>query len=214
MKSALNKLFNKFRGGKAMKKVLYIKANPKAASDSYTFKMSDEFIREYKKNNPNHEVIEVDLYKRNVGHLDSEKLGQMFSGEDSILKKYATEFKEADKYIFAAPMWNFSIPSILKAYIDHISYAGISFQYTEDGPVGLLKDKKALHITSRGGMYSEGPAGSFEMGDRYLRAILGFLGVEDVKTVPLELTNILAPEEVSEELENKKLHLKELAKEF
>jgi FMN-dependent NADH-azoreductase len=214
MKSVFKKLFNKSKGGKAMKKVLYIKANPKAASDSYTFKMSEEFIREYKKNNPNHEVIEVDLYERNVGHLDSEKLGQMFSGEDSVLKEYATEFKEADKYIFAAPMWNLSIPSILKAYIDHIAYAGISFQYTENGPVGLLKDKKAIHITSRGGAYSQGPAASFEMGDRYLRTILGFLGIEDVETVNMELTNVLGQEEVAEELESKKQHLKQLAKKF
>ncbi|MGE5379860.1 MAG: FMN-dependent NADH-azoreductase, partial [Methylocystaceae bacterium] len=84
---------------------------------------------------------------------------------------------------FAEPLWNLSIPAILKAYIDYICVAGITFQYTEKGPIGVCSGKKAVNITTRGGEYSEGPGAAFEMGDRYLKTILGFLGITDYTTI-------------------------------
>ena len=86
--------------------------------------------------------------------------------------KYAYQFQEADKYIFAAPMWNLSMPAILKAYLDYVSVTGITFRYTAQGPQGLLENKKAIHITARGGVY-EGKR-SRKWGDRYLRTLLKF----------------------------------------
>lgn len=74
-------------------------------------------------------------------------------------------------------MWNFSFPPVLKAYIDAICIAGKTFKYTAQGPVGLLTDKKALHIQARGGIYSEGPAAAFESGHSYLAKIMQFHGV-------------------------------------
>lgn len=97
--------------------------------------------------------------------------------------KYATQFANADKYVFAAPMWNLSFPAILKAYIDYISVPGITFEYTKQGPKGLLTHKKALHVVARGGEYGESP---FEMGDRYLRTILQFYGIMDIQTIAIE----------------------------
>ena len=134
-----------------MSKVLYIKANIKKEGESRTFKVADSFIEEYKKNNPEDEIVVLDLYKENIDFLRPEDLGGIFGPKDETSKhhpilKYAYQFADADKYIIAAPMWNLSIPAILKAYIDYISVTGITFKYTEKGPVGLLKNKKAVHI--------------------------------------------------------------------
>ena len=176
-----------------MSKLLYIKANIKPEGESRTFKVSDQFIEEYKKANPNDEVITLDLYEEKIDFLRPADLGRVFgpktdeSKNDPILK-YAYQFAEADKYVIAAPMWNLSIPAILKAYIDYISVTGITFKYTAEGPVGLLENKKAVHIVSRGGEYANAP---YEMGDRYLRTILGFFGVTDVQTLAIENLDLM-----------------------
>jgi FMN-dependent NADH-azoreductase len=75
---------------------------------------------------------------------------------DPILK-YAYQFLEADKYVFAEPLWNLGIPAVLKAYIDYISVSGVTFRYTAEGPVGMCQNKPAVNITGRGGTYSSGP---------------------------------------------------------
>lgn len=135
----------------------------------------------------------LDLYKENIDFLRPEDLGGIFGPKDETSKhhpilKYAYQFADADKYIIAAPMWNLSIPAILKAYIDYISVTGITFKYTEKGPVGLLKNKKAVHIVSRGGEYNNTP---YEMGDRYLRTILGFFGIQEVETIAVENVDVM-----------------------
>ncbi len=197
-----------------MSKVLVIKANPKLDEDSNTFKLLGIFLKEYEKNNPNDTIETLDLYKENVRPLDANMLYAMFNNQDNEMIKYAKHFASFDKYIFAAPMWNLSIPSILKAYFDYICYVGITFKYTETGAVGLLTGKKVLHIVSRGGAYGEGMAKDFELGDRYIRVISHFLGIEHVKTLTIELTNVLS----HEELEKVRLIANEqaiqLAKEF
>lgn len=197
-----------------MSKVLYIKANPKDDSQSNTFKLANEFLDEYKKNNPDDEVITLDLYKENIRPLDGKMLTEMFSGQQGEIYKHAQLFASADKYIIAAPMWNLSIPSILKAYFDYVAYVGVSFKYTEQGPVGLLNGKKALHVVTRGGAYGEGPAADFEMGDRYIRTILGFMGVTDVQTLKLELTNVLQGEALEEARNTSNKEARKIAKEF
>ena len=171
-----------------MSKVLYIKANIKNEGESRTFKVSDSFVEEYMKNNPQDEVIVLDLYKEKIDFLRPEDLGVVFGPKNEDSKKhpvlkYAYQFAEADKYIIAAPMWNLSMPAILKAYIDYVSVTGITFKYTEKGPVGLLKNKKVVHIVSRGGEYGDAP---YEMGDRYLRTILEFFGIHDIETIAIE----------------------------
>lgn len=104
------------------------------------------------------------------------------------INQFTGQFIEADKYIFVTPMWNFSAPLKTKAYIDTISIAGKTFKYTENGPVGLLKDKKAVHIQASGGVYSQGPVKAFEFGNSYIKSILAFLGVVDVESILIEGT--------------------------
>lgn len=190
-----------------MSKVLYIKANIKNEGESRTFKVSDSFVEEYKKNNPEDEIITLDLYKENIDFLRADDLGKLFGPKDEESKnnsilKYAYQFADADKYIIAAPMWNLSFPAILKAYIDYVSVSGITFKYTAEGPVGLLNNKKAVHIVSRGGAYDNSP---YEMGDRYLRTILGFFGIKDIETIGIDNLDVIGvnvEEKVEEGIEN------------
>ena len=193
-----------------MSKVLYIKANIKSEGESRTFKVSDSFVEEYMKNNPQDEVIVLDLYKEKIDFLRPEDLGVVFGPKNEDSKKhpvlkYAYQFAEADKYIIAAPMWNLSMPAILKAYIDYVSVTGITFKYTEKGPVGLLNDKKAVHIVSRGGEYGDAP---YEMGDRYLRTILEFFGIHDIETIAIENLDVAGVDvqgKIEEGIEKSKL---------
>ena len=198
-----------------MSKVLYIKANIKNEGESRTFKVSDSFVEEYMKNNPQDEVIVLDLYKEKIDFLRPEDLGVVFGPKNEDSKKhpvlkYAYQFAEADKYIIAAPMWNLSIPAILKAYIDYVSVTGITFAYTAEGPVGLLKNKKAVHVVSRGGEYGNAP---YEMGDRYLRTILGFFGIAEIETIAIENLDVIGVN-VEEKLEEGIRKASLLAKEF
>ncbi|MBI6039143.1 NAD(P)H-dependent oxidoreductase [Clostridium perfringens] len=198
-----------------MSKVLYIKANIKNEGESRTFKVSDSFVEEYKRNNPEDEIITLDLYKENIDFLRADDLGKLFGPKDEESKnnsilKYAYEFAAADKYIIAAPMWNLSFPAILKAYIDYVSVSGITFKYTAKGPVGLLNNKKAVHIVSRGGAYDNSP---YEMGDRYLRTILGFFGIKDIETIAIDNLDVIGVN-VEEKVEEGIKKATSLAKKF
>ena len=112
--------------------------------------------------------------------------------KDSALTATATrskamvdELKAADVVVIGAPMYNFTIPSTLKAWIDHVAVAGQTFQYTEAGPKGLLTGKAYLALSS-GGVYSQGPFAPAEHLATYLSAILGFLGLREVEIVRAE----------------------------
>lgn len=178
-----------------MSKVLYIKANAKPEGQSRTFKISDAFIESYKQSHPEDEIITLDLYKEGLHFLTEEDVKKHVTapgqGKDDSVLKYAYQFVEADKYIFAEPLWNLSIPAILKAYIDYICITNITFKYTAEGALGLCAGKKVINITSRGGGYSEGIAAGFELGDKYLRTILGFLGITDFTTIAAELLDVM-----------------------
>lgn len=169
-----------------MSTVLYIKANPKPQGTSKTLRISDKFIEAYREHNPDDLIITLDLYKEGIGFLSEEGVMHWVEpgeGRNHPVLKYAYQFVEADKYVFAEPLWNLGIPAILKAYIDYISVANITFKYTAEGPVGLCNGKKAVNITSRGGNFSEGELVAWEMGDRYLRTILNYLGITDITTI-------------------------------
>jgi len=178
-----------------MSKVLYIKANAKAEGESRTFRISDSFIETYKANNPGDEVVELDLYDAGLQFLPKGKmmeLRQAVQNQDKNhpVLKFAYDFIEADKYVIAEPIWNLGIPAILKAYIDYVAVGGITFTYTEKGPVGLCKNKKAVNIITRGGDYSSQPVESIEMADKYLRNIFGFMGITDYTTIAADRLDI------------------------
>jgi FMN-dependent NADH-azoreductase len=101
------------------------------------------------------------------------------------------EFLAADVVVLGAPMYNFSIPSTLKAWIDRVAVAGKTFRYTADGPEGLAGGKRLIIASSRGGLYSAGsPAAAMDFQENYLRAVFGFLGVTDIEVIRAEGVNI------------------------
>ncbi|UOQ44242.1 FMN-dependent NADH-azoreductase [Halobacillus salinarum] len=175
-----------------MAKVLYITAHPHDETASFSMAAATSFIDTYKNVNKEDEVVPIDLYKESIPHIDADVFqgwGKLQSGKGfeelsleekekvSRLAELSEQFIDADKYVFVTPLWNFSFPPVMKAYIDAVAVAGKAFKYTEEGPIGLLTDKKALHIQARGGIYSEGPAAGLEMGHRYLQTVMNFFGV-------------------------------------
>ena len=103
------------------------------------------------------------------------------------------EFLAADVVVIGAPMYNFSIPSTLKAWIDRVMVAGKTFRYGANGPEGLAGGKRVVIVSSRGGIYSEGPMQALDFQENYLRKVFGFIGVTDVEIVRAEGVN-LSPE--------------------
>ncbi|SHN70672.1 FMN-dependent NADH-azoreductase [Fervidobacterium gondwanense] len=201
-----------------MAKLLYIKANPKNNENSRTFIISEHFIKVYKEHHPQDEIVLLDLYKEGIHFLTENDIADVFGPKTEASKhhpilKYAYQFAEADKYVFAAPMWNLSIPAILKAYIDYITVSGITFKYTEQGAVGLLRGKKAVHIMATGGDFKTPPFSDFEMASRYLRTILGFMGVEDFQVILAQRLDIVG-EDVEKIIANALKEAEELAKRF
>jgi len=88
------------------------------------------------------------------------------------------EFLAADTVVIGAPMYNFTVPSQLKAWIDRVLVAGKTFRYTANGPEGLATGKRVIIALARGGIYSEGPAAAFEHVETYLRGVFNFIGIE------------------------------------
>jgi FMN-dependent NADH-azoreductase len=102
------------------------------------------------------------------------------------------EVLSSDLLVIASPMWNFGLPSSLKAWIDHIVRPGKTFRYTGDGVEGLARGKKAILVLASGGIFTEGPWKSWDTVEPYLRQILGFIGIINVQTVRAEGMNIPA----------------------
>ena len=211
-----------------MTKVLYITAHPHDDTLSYSMAVGKAFIDTYKEVNPDHEIINLDLYTEDIPHIDVDVFngwGKLRSGQsfDELsadekakvgrLNELVEQFVAVDKYVFVTPLWNFSFPPVLKAYIDSVSVAGKTFKYTAEGPVGLLTDKKALHIQARGGIYSEGPAAAMEMGHRYLDIIMQFYGVPSFEGLFVE-GHAAMPDKADEIKQNAIARAKDLAHSF
>ncbi|MGL4671005.1 MAG: FMN-dependent NADH-azoreductase [Cetobacterium sp.] len=170
-------------------KVLCILANPKPIEESYSKRAGMEFVKNYKETNPNHEVVMMDLYEKGQEHLSYETLSSAIKGNTNEMSDTANYFSSFDKYIVCAPMWNLTVPSILKSYIDHIVVKGITFKFNSNGiPSGLLKNKKAIYIGSRGGAYPF-PLSLIAWDDKYIRLIFRFMGIKDFKKIIFENTD-------------------------
>jgi len=137
------------------------------------------------------EVIVRDLAAEPVPHLDAERFGAFIAPTKNEQQKQIVaysdklidEIRRADTIVLGLPMYNFGVPSMLKAWFDHIARAGVTFRYTEKGPVGLLTGKKAYVFATRGGYYAGTPA---DTQTQYVRDFLAFLGITDVEFVYAE----------------------------
>jgi len=170
-----------------MKTLLRIDASASPA-DSVSQQLADDFVARWLQNEPNGKVIQRDLNQQTPEHLSPEMLGALFASEPTAAQKHLfqfadeliTEIEAADMLLISTPMYNFGIPSTLKAYFDHIARAGRTFQYTENGPEGLLIRKSAVAIISSGGDYRQPPLNQMNFVDGYLQTFLGFIGIQDV----------------------------------
>ena len=174
--------------------ILHIDASASDAVTSHTRRLSAELVAKLKAANPGATVVYRDLAVDRLPHVDMtiRTAWSPDAAKDNALtetatrsKKLVDELKAADVLVIGAPMYNFTVPSTLKAWIDHVSIAGQSFQYTAEGPKGLLTGKAYLALSS-GGIYSTGPYAVVDHLATYLTGILGFLGIKDVEIIRAE----------------------------
>jgi len=176
--------------------ILHIATSP-MAERSVSRKLAAKTLEALQAKYPESTVVTRDLAVHPLPHLDGTILSAFFTPADQRNAALAAaavpsdraidEIFAADIIVIDAPMWNFGIPSVLKAWIDHISRAGRTFKYTAMGAQSLLPaGKKAIIISSRGGIYSEGPAKAMDHQETYLTAILAFIGITDVSFVRAE----------------------------
>jgi FMN-dependent NADH-azoreductase len=155
-----------------------------------------QIVNQYKAQVPGLAVVHRDLDAAPLPHLDSRMLAAMAPGaapdaqtRDDLERSAGLldEFLKADIVVVGAPMYNFAIPSQLKAWIDRIAVAGKTFRYTAEGPQGLAGGKTVIVASARGGVYAgDAPAAAMDFQETYLKAVFGFLGVTDVRIVRAE----------------------------
>ena len=162
-------------------KLLHVDASALGAhsvSRGLTAAIVDEFVRHH----PDVEVTYRDLHADPLDHWSPAADEKATAESAQVLQ----EFLDADVVVVGAPMYNFSISSSLKAWIDRITVAGTTFRYTANGPEGLAGGKRVIVASSRGGIYSEGAATAMDFQEPYLRALFGFLGVTEIEFVRAE----------------------------
>ena len=171
-------------------KILQIKSSV-FNGNGQSSRLADEFVAQLRDQHPDAELTQRDLVAEAVPHLDGARAGAFFakpeerSAEQRAVIAYSDalidELRSADVLVLGLPMYNFGVPSQLKAWFDHIARAGETFKYTEKGAVGLLTGKKAYVFATRGGVYGDNDAQT-----QFVRQFLGFIGISDVEFVYAE----------------------------
>lgn len=199
-----------------MSRVLVIESSARQEG-SVSRQLTQEFLTHWRAVHPTDEITVRDLARQPVPHLDIDLLGgwmkpvEQQSAAEKTARERSDELTEellaADVLVLATPMYNFGIPSTLKAWLDHVLRAGITFKYTETGPQGLLSGKRAYVLSARGGIYA---GTSQDQLEPYLRQALGFIGIRDVEFVNAEGMN-LGGEQMEKGLQVAKTQLARIA---
>jgi FMN-dependent NADH-azoreductase len=210
-----------------MSNILYIKASPRTGR-SHSIAVADAFLDSYRQSHPDDKVEILELFEKELPPFDlpavTAKYKIMHAKEHSAddqkiwarVVSIIEEFKSADKYVLAVPMWNFSIPYRLKQYIDILVQPGLTFTVTEDGGYdGLVKDKSVFIAYARGGEYPEGtPAEAFDLQKKYLELILGYMGLTDIRSVVVGPTLAAGPDVARKKREQAAEQARKMAGEF
>lgn len=159
--------------------------------------LATEFVRRWQARNPQGTVIHRDVGSSPLPHLDSNRVGAFFtpaeqrSAEQQAIvaqsDELIAELNNADAIVIGLPMYNFGVPSQFKAWIDHVARAGVTFKYTDTGPVGLIANKPVVVFAARGGLYANTPNDHQEP---FMRQFLGFIGLTNVRFVYAEGVNM------------------------
>lgn len=182
-----------------MKSALIIEVSPRG-KESASRSVAGKLIAQLSDLYPSAKLVRRDLSVERLPHLDEFTL-RAISTRDPVeargLKdatyqsdQLTDELLQADLIVIATPMWNFGIPSSLKAWIDLVVRPGRTFQYADSGVVGLATGKRAILVLASGGVFSEGPWRSWDFVEPYLRQILHFIGITDVQAVRVEGMNL------------------------
>ncbi|RYG59513.1 MAG: FMN-dependent NADH-azoreductase [Alphaproteobacteria bacterium] len=145
---------------------------------SVSRQLSADIVAKLTTEAPGTSVTYINLAESPLPHVTLPQLGTPQAAQ--VLQ----QFKSADVLVIGTPMYNFGIPSQLKAYIDHIAIAGQTFKYTAEGPIGLMGGKRVILASSTGGIYAEGTPGfALNHQTEYLKAVFGFLGIKDIEVI-------------------------------
>jgi FMN-dependent NADH-azoreductase len=181
-----------------MSNLLFVKSSIFGAG-SKSNEIAEEFVEHWKSHHRGGNVVARDVGAETVPHLAVSHLTASATPAEKRSEQQARDAEAGDALIAELEqvdtivMYNFSISSNLKAWIDHVTRAGRTFRYTEEGrPEGLLKNKKVVVVTARGGIYSEGALSALDFQEPYLRTILGFIGLTNVTFVHVEGLRISA----------------------
>lgn len=171
-------------------KILLIKSSV-FSGDGQSSRLAGDFVARLSEQHPGAEVVERDLVADPVPHLDGARVGAFFAkpeartAEQKAVIAYSdaliAELRRADVLVLGLPMYNFGVPSQLKAWFDHLARAGETFRYTEKGAVGLLTGKEAYVFAARGGSYPRDHSQT-----QFVRQFLGFIGIDEVEFVYAE----------------------------
>ena len=178
-----------------MANVLHIDSSVRHTG-SLSRQLGGEFIAKWKEANPSDTIVTRDLAAAPLPHLTEQLIGAYFTPPDQrnadqahtikLSDTLVDELLAADTIVIGAPMYNFSVTSGLKAWIDHVARAGRTFNYGASGPEGLVTGKKVYVFIASGGVYSQGPAAGYDHLTTYLRAALGFLGMTNITFIVAE----------------------------
>jgi FMN-dependent NADH-azoreductase len=174
------------------------------ADHGQSSQLATKFVQAFANRHPDARIIVRDLASDTVPHLSAERFAAFLSkpGERSAAQSDVVaysdtligELRQADVIVLGLPMYNFGVPSQLKAYFDHIARAGETFRYSATGPVGLLTGKKAYVFAARGGLYA---GSALDTQTSYVRDFLRFVGIEDIEFVYAEGLAISAESKAS-----------------
>ena len=167
------------------------------ADNSVSRQLTRQIVAEWTAHHPGTTVDYLDLAQNAPSHLSAESLGFRLGAdaelsdvqrrENAVSEALVSQFLAADVIVVGAPLYNFSVPSQLKAWIDRVAQVGRTFKYTEKGPVGLATGKTVIVASTRGGVYSTSEQGrALEHQESYLQTVFGFFGITDVRFVRAE----------------------------
>jgi FMN-dependent NADH-azoreductase len=200
------------------RQILVISASPRG-SESASRMIARKLDARLRKEFPDAQYVYRNLAEDHLPHLDSDTLKAIASQDIIEIEEHreagrlsdelTEELLASDLVVIATPMWNFGIPSLLKAWIDLVVRPGKTFRYAAAGVEGLAKGKKAILVIASGGVFTDGPWKPWDYVDPYLRQILKFIGIENVQTVRVEGLNI--PPLVAAAISNAERAISELA---
>lgn len=169
-------------------KVLFVNGCIRA-EESRTLKIAKHFLDTFKRIHNDAEVIEENINGLRLAPLYHDTLNvrnEAFGNWDDSMFDCAKRFKNADMVVIAAPFWEGTFPAAVHTYIEHICVTGLTFDCTDRGYVGCCSAEKAVFITTRGGIYSEGPAANDDHASAFLGSVLKMLGIPELYTIAAE----------------------------